>query len=121
MNLFVYGTLMSGHAQSALLGRFTRRNATVKGSLYRLPAGYPALALDGASVVYGELVELVDPRTLALLDHYEGVDEGLYARVPCDVVVGLRREAACVYAMSDPRARGGVPIPAGRWNGSIRR
>lgn len=121
MNLFVYGTLMGGQPQGALLAGFRRHAATVKGTLYRMPAGYPALSLAGACTVHGELVLGVDPRTLALLDHYEGVDEGLYARVPVDVVLGLRREPAELYAMHDPARRGGVEIPSGRWTGAIRR
>lgn len=121
MNLFVYGTLMGGQPQGALLGRFRRLPAHVKGSLFRMPAGYPAVRLDEGGQVHGELVLGVDARTLSVLDHYEGVDEGLYARVPCDVVVGLRREPAELYVMADPARRGGVPIPSGRWTGVIRR
>lgn len=121
MNLFVYGTLLAGQPQGALLARFRRAPATLKASLFRLPAGYPAVRLDGGGTVHGELVEGVDERTLALLDHYEGVDEGLYTRLACDVVLGLRRHPAEVYAMGDPKARGGVPIPSGRWTAAIRR
>ena len=121
MNLFVYGTLCSGEEQAQLLGDAPRRKATVKGELYALPAGYPALVLGGSEPVHGELVELRDPRILSLLDAYEGVHEGLYARVTCDVRVGLRIERAWVYTMDAARARTGRKIADGKFRSTSRR
>lgn len=113
-SLFVYGTLMRGAAQAGLLGRSKRSPATTRGSLWDLPAGYPALSA-GTDLVHGELVELDDARVLHVLDTYEGVPEGLYTRTEVDVLVGLRSERAWTYMMSDPRARGGRRLPDGRW------
>src|SRR5690606_9439872 len=111
-----------GHAQESLVGGGRRTPATVRGRLYDLPAGYPALALpvegeagDQVGRVHGELVEVDDPRVLALLDHYEGVAEGLFRRAMVEAVVGLRRCRAWAYVMDDPRRRGGRAVPSGRW------
>ncbi len=119
-SLFVYGTLMEGESQAGLLGGLARRPATVRGTLWDLPAGYPALG-PGSDVVHGEVISGVDERRLAVLDAYEGVDEGLYQRVEIDVHVGLRLEAAWVYVMDDPRLRGGRKVPSGRWHATRRR
>ncbi len=60
---------------------------TVRGILYDL-GDYPGL-VDGSETdrVAGLLLELSDAGALALLDRYEGVEEGLYARRT--VAVGL--------------------------------
>lgn len=121
MNLFVYGTLMGGAPQGALLAGRHRVKATVRGSLFALPAGYPALRPGGDGVVHGELVEGVDERVLALVDRYEGLDEGLYERIELDVDVGLKRERAWVYVMRHPERRGGRRVPDGRWKWVVRR
>ena len=84
-----------------------------------MPAGYPALVLGGAKPVAGEYVEAVDEQTLAMIDLYEGVADGLYQRVECEVRIALRRHPAQVYVMADPEARGGVPIA--RWRNVVRR
>ena len=114
--LFVYGTLQAGGPQGALLAGLDRRPAWIRGLLYGLPAGYPAVVLGGDGRVHGELVDPPDDRLLGLLDRYEGVDEGLYARVRCDVQLGLRVEPAWVYAMEAARARTGRLVPDGRWH-----
>lgn len=122
MDLFVYGTLMRGAPQGALMARLPRVDARVAGRLYRMPAGYPALVPEaGVGFVYGELVSDVDERLLVLLDHYEGVEEGLYVRQELDVLVGLLRRRALVYVGVDPVRRGGTLLPSGRWRDVIRR
>lgn len=119
MNLFVYGTLRADGPSAGLLARFKRFPAEVCGQLYRMPAGYPALVLGGAKRVAGEYIEAVDPETLALVDLYEGVADGLYQRVSCEVSIALRRHEAQVYVMRDPRVSGGVAID--RWRNVVRR
>ncbi len=121
MKLFVYGTLLGGAPQGALLAGRHRAKASVRGTLYALPAGYPALVLRGEGEVHGELIEGLDARLMALLDQYEGVAEGLYQRVQLDVDVGLHRERAWAYVMRAPERRGGREIPDGRWRSVIRR
>jgi gamma-glutamylcyclotransferase (GGCT)/AIG2-like uncharacterized protein YtfP len=70
--LFVYGTLMRGESRHRYLGRFRSSTpAIVSGTL--LDCGdYPALRLDGAGVVRGELVRLADVEDLRRLDEIEG-------------------------------------------------
>jgi gamma-glutamylcyclotransferase (GGCT)/AIG2-like uncharacterized protein YtfP len=113
--LFVYGTLTSAAPQGALLAGYRRTPATVRGRLYDLPAGYPAVTLGGDGIVHGELVETPEDGKLLVLDAYEGVPEGLYRRVLAEVSVGLRRVQAWIYVMDAPEARGGRLVPTGRW------
>ena len=113
--LFVYGTLRSGEPQAALLGDLTRRRAWTRGTLWALPAGYPALVPGDEGRVEGELVDAPDERVLTLLDAYEGVDEGLFERVPVGVFVGLRSFEAWAYTLDAARAKAGRRIPSGRW------
>ncbi|MEM6929436.1 MAG: gamma-glutamylcyclotransferase [Myxococcota bacterium] len=118
--LFVYGTLMEGQSQAGLLGGLPRRAGTVRGTLWDMPAGYPALG-PGVEVVHGEIVSGVDERRLFVLDAYEGIDEGLYRRVEVEVQIGLRVEGAWAYRMDDPRLRGGRKVVSGRWHPTRRR
>ena len=85
--LFAYGTLQEARQRDAVLrGAATREigRGSVAGTLYDL-GEYPGLVADGAARVPGTLIELPDEAALALLDAYEGVDEGLYARVRATV------------------------------------
>ncbi|MEQ1572535.1 MAG: gamma-glutamylcyclotransferase family protein [Myxococcota bacterium] len=116
--LFVYD---AGGPTAGLLGKLPRRQATARGTLYALPAGYPALVLLGDDRVHGELVDGVDHRLLGLLDAYGGVHEGLYSRVTIDVHYGLRSAAAWAYVLDAARARAGRRLPGGRWVSPVRR
>ena len=88
--LFVYGTLRQGGslhkhlqlAEARLLG-----SVSVKGTMYRLPdEDYPAVVLEGANDVSGELYRLKDPLdALQTLDEVEGCSEGLFRRTFCRV------------------------------------
>ncbi len=113
--LFVYGTLLSDGAQGGLLAGLRHDRASVVGTLWRLPVGYPAMSLGGDTSVVGELVEAPGPQVLRLVDHYEGVDEGLYRRLKVRACVGLRSCRAWAYVMDSPRLRGGVIVPSGQW------
>jgi len=128
--LFVYGTLLSGEENAGWLGGLSRQHARVKGSLYRLPAGYPVLvqggpAEGGSEWVEGELVMDVGER-LSILDRVEGVDRGLFQRIELPVVVGGRTVKAWGYVMEagQVRARLGVLLKDGSWRkvsvGSVR-
>jgi len=120
--VFVYGTLRADGSHGGLLARHEHLPARVRGHLYDLPAGYPALVADeAAGWVHGELIRAVDPRLLGLLDHYEGVDEGLYRRVVLRVHLGLRAESAWTWVMDHPERRGGRPVASGRWRPARRR
>ena len=119
--LFVYGTLRSDAKQSVLLAGCPRKKATVLGTLYSLPAGYPALCPVGSNTVHGELVEGIDEARLQILDAYEGVAEGLFRRERIAADWGLQRTEAWVYVMDAPHHHGGQPLPSGRWRRTRRR
>jgi len=114
--LFLYGTLRSDGPMGGLVASGRRHPATVRGRLWHLPAGYPALQPGGESLVHGELTDPVPLAKLQVLDAYEGVHDGLYARV---VVSALPRRgrlvAAWAWVMADPRRHGGRVVPGGRW------
>jgi len=120
--VFVYGTLRAGGSHGAVLDPYKRSEARVRGHLFDLPEGYPAMVvLDGEEWVHGELVEAVPDRVMGLLDHYEGVEEGLYRRVTVEAWLGLRPVPAWAWVMDRPELRGGVRVPSGRWRPSKRR
>ncbi len=115
--LFVYGSLLSGGGTGFLAG-LQARPGRVRGRLFRMPHGYPALVLeDEGGWVAGELVLLDGPHRLAVLDHYEGVGRGLYTRVAVRVASAGRARGAWAYTMTEAqvRSRRGVSIPSGRW------
>lgn len=78
--IFVYGSLLQAMAhpkgeqlrrEAALIGA-----ATVPGRLYKV-SWYPAIRLDSAGLVHGEVYRMRTPaETLAWLDEYEGITPG---------------------------------------------
>ena len=80
-DLFVYGSLRSGHSANAMLGACTLiGDATVNGILYDIDGRFTALILYGDTPVRGELWRC--PAELLLqLDTYEGVSSGLFRRI----------------------------------------
>ena len=125
-NIFVYGTLLSGEENSGFLVGLPVTPAKAKGKIYRLPAGYPAMAVtpphirpnnDNQDWVAGELVELPNDSRLAFLDNLEGVNRGLFVRTRLDVAVASRTYVAWAWVMSvDAIARRkGTLIRGGEW------
>ena len=111
--LFVYGTLMRGQSNHALVASAARiERATVRGLLFGLPAGYPAL-IEGEGIVYGELCFFDDlAAILPDIDEYEG---SLYRRIRCEATTeGGDRHSAWCY-VTDRAPEGAWPIPSGRW------
>lgn len=124
--LFVYGTLMAGGVAAGMVEPCERRAATVRGALYHLPDGYPALVLGGEDDVHGELLSGVDLRRLDVLDAYEGVEQGLFQRVEVEVsAVDPRRRgrtvSAWAWVMAPHQVARGRRVPSGRWTSPIRR
>ena len=71
--VFVYGSLREGfwNFQRLLKGKVNSiTSAEIKGILYHLPEGYPAV-IEGDGNVKGEVVELVDDDLLVKLDNLE--------------------------------------------------
>ena len=87
--LFIYGTLKRGHCRAPVLIRQRCLGAAQTRPIYRLfnCGTYPGLVRagqdDGLSVE-GELWE-IDDDCLALLDDEEGIDKGLYERMPIEI------------------------------------
>lgn len=124
--LFVYGTLMAGFENySRYLKAWVKKifPATVKGELFHLPEGYPAL-VEGNGTVRGEL--MIIPELKGIIDklddledyHGEGMDN-LYERVIMPVEIqstGVGTEAY-VYIFCDSKyaRRKGIPVPDGDW------
>ncbi|SHH35381.1 Uncharacterized conserved protein YtfP, gamma-glutamylcyclotransferase (GGCT)/AIG2-like family [Thermosyntropha lipolytica DSM 11003] len=84
--VFVYGTLMQGEINHHIISDYALRitPAYIKGILYDLPYGYPAL-VSGNGLVFGELIELSDVReAMSVLDDLEGYSgpgkDNLYER-----------------------------------------
>lgn len=116
--LFVYGTLMQGQPLEGYLAALSPRPARTKGHLFRLPAGYPALAPhESGDWVQGELVSLPSLARLTVLDMVEGVDKGLFSRrkIPVDFQGQSHHVWAYVMTRSKIEAIGGRPIPSGDW------
>ncbi len=77
MHVFVYGTLRDPDTAAAVLDGFDYAGSAVLRGLHRVEGEYPTLAPGGETD--GQLLVTDD---VAALDRYEGVDRGLYVRVP---------------------------------------
>lgn len=113
--LFVIGELRSDGAQAGLLAGCRRERATVRGQLYKMPSGQPAIVTQGQGLVHGELVYDIPERVFNMLDLFKGVSDGLYRRVPGTSICGLRSVRAQLYVMDEPLLRGGRHLAKGRW------
>lgn len=126
--LFVYGTLQPGEEN---YDRYCKKwvtqvqAATVRGQLFDLPLGYPALT-PGNDLVQGCLLSFNDPAVLALLDDLEDYDpnraphQNEYLRVKTRVFdpKGQPLGQAWIYQMQPERvaqARG-LWLPKGKWS-----
>ena len=98
MNVFVYGTLTDPDKAGAVLDSFEYTGDAVLSGLHRVEGTYPTLAPGGD--VEGRLLWTDE---IPALDHYEGVDRGLYSRVTVPLAVEAARESAAVY-VGDPTA-----------------
>ena len=125
--VFVYGTLLRGEKNSALLAtaEFVGEARTTKGFRLYSCGAFPAMVhYVGGGRVVGE-VWRVDARTLALLDRLEGVAWGLYQRKAIRVFIegvsGYGAPAASLplqaeaYLQDRDRQQGRVLIPGGSW------
>lgn len=122
--VFVYGSLMEGfwnhtrvlEGKVKIIGR-----GEVRGSLFHLKEGYPAL-LEGEDKVVGEIAGPVDEDLLRRLDYLEGYTAGeadnLYNRKAARVRMSDGSFVECwVYLYGDAEyVRGkGTYVPDGDW------
>ncbi|MBW4466051.1 MAG: gamma-glutamylcyclotransferase [Pegethrix bostrychoides GSE-TBD4-15B] len=127
-SVFVYGTLKPGEENYE---RYCKkwvtqaRAATVKGELFDLPFGYPALT-PGNSLVHGYLLSFVDPAVLTMLDELEDYDpnrplnQNEYLRVKTQAFSLNHRPLgqAWVYQMQPERVAQsrGIRLLEGSWS-----
>jgi gamma-glutamylcyclotransferase (GGCT)/AIG2-like uncharacterized protein YtfP len=112
VKLFVYGTLLRGEANHALLtgSRFLGEARTEP--VFELVSfgEYPAMVRGGSTVVLGEVYE-VDAETLAQVDELEEHPHFFRREM-----VRLEGEGeAFVYVVTRETARGRPRIPSGDW------
>ena len=100
---FVYGTLQKGMYNQNFLPEETvisRRDASIKGSLFWVKNGnYPALLLEGDTVVKGEIVEVKDEFLKEVLkgcDNLEG-HPSVYERKVVTIEVDGQKETCYTY------------------------
>ena len=123
-HVFVYGTLMTGgwNHQALCADALSVEPATARGTLYLLPAGFPAM-VEGDGTVHGEAMTFPDlAAKLIELDRLEGYRPGcpgrsLYLRRVVEVC--LVRSGVVVPAWCYVW-RGGLPggarlLASGRW------
>ncbi len=79
MDAFVYGTLRDPARTAAVLGHADFGPDARLVGLHRVDGRYPTLAPGGSTA--GRILRLRDGDP-TVLDDYEGVDRGLYVRVP---------------------------------------
>lgn len=116
VELFVYGTLMPGHARFAAVEGYVEAShrSSIRGVLVDTGNGYPALDLTGAGEVHGWVLRLkagVEDEALAALDAIEGPG---FERTETRTLRGRR---VVTYRWRTPAA--GLPVIAdGRWTGA---
>lgn len=122
--VFVYGSLRTDfwNYDKVLKNRVRQvEKGQIKGDLYHLPAGYPAVIL-GEGTVYGEVITLSQDKILKSLDLLEGYmgegEENLYVRVKQKVHLEDGSQKMCwVYIYVDEKVakKEGKYIPHGDW------
>lgn len=122
-HVFVYGTLMRGGANHAVLVRLGARYVvsarTARGRTLVDLGPYPALlphdeARDAlAPNVHGEIYEL-DESALPALDEFEGCPT-LYTRARIPLTTGAETVEAWVYVFARPMPRSAQPVTTGRY------
>lgn len=129
LNIFVYGTLKPGEANYESYCKtwvVAEQEAMIRGQLYSLPFGYPALTV-GQSSVYGFLLSFTDSHILNILDDLEDYDperspeQNHYFRAKTDVFSLSQQSlgSAWVYYMLEPKVQkaGGILLRNGKWSG----
>jgi gamma-glutamylcyclotransferase (GGCT)/AIG2-like uncharacterized protein YtfP len=127
LKVFVYGTLKPGYANYQAYCRdctVAEQPAMVRGTLFDLPVGYPAL-ISGKDWVKGHLLSFADDAVLVGLDEledYQGdrpIYENLYQREWVEVFNddGRSQGWAWAYFMSLEKVEkyGGVKVSTGVW------
>lgn len=129
MQLFAYGSLTEGMVHFGRIRDFIKstRPASTKGAIYQLKVGFPAMVLEGADQIVGQLFELSGSELLIqLLDQFYGYNsqdpsKSVYHRESVFVQVGDSIESAFIYVLNpDKIPAGAVRIDGGDWQSSLR-
>ena len=103
--VFVYGTLTDPDRVESVLDRYDLGATATLSGLHRVEGRYPTLAPGGETT--GRLLETPE---IYRLDAYEGVESGLYVRVPVPLSTG--GSAECY--VGDPEPLGADAV----WSGT---
>lgn len=126
--LFVYGSFCEGMVHFSRISEFIKdkTQATLRGSAYRLEAGYPVLILEGEDRVQGQLITVEAGDVLwKILDEFHGYsvktpEKSLFFRASVDVEVGSDKVATFAYVMNPIKLpRSATKIDNGDWQNSI--
>jgi gamma-glutamylcyclotransferase (GGCT)/AIG2-like uncharacterized protein YtfP len=128
LQVFVYGTLKPGEAYYDCYCAnkiVDAKKAWVRGELYALPQGYPAMT-QGNNLVYGYLLSFTDSEVLNSLDELEdystqrAISENLYNRKQVEVydLKNNSLDFAWIYLMSFDKVcqLKGTPQTDGWWS-----
>ena len=117
MKVFVYGTLMTGQGNAALMTEATKIGNGTTAKLFRMytNGGFPMLKADRENgyPIRGEIWD-ADPYTLRSLDQLEGVPD-MYMRDCCVVVDNTGEKHTCFVDVYARRIDGLHEIETGDW------
>jgi gamma-glutamylcyclotransferase (GGCT)/AIG2-like uncharacterized protein YtfP len=121
--LFVYGTLLPGHAPQEMRSVCERLKymgpARLAGQLFDL-GPYPAAIIASEGCIQGELVEIDSDQTWRALDDYEGCPrpgegEGLFRRVRAIATLASGRTVDCWIYVYNRDLSGAKLVECGCW------
>ncbi|MEG0013616.1 MAG: gamma-glutamylcyclotransferase family protein [Cellulosilyticaceae bacterium] len=122
--IFVYGSLMSSfwNHDKVLKNRVKHLvKGQIKGKLYHLPEGYPAV-VEGEESVYGEVCTIAQDKIIKSLDLLEGYlgegQDNLYERQKRKVILENGQEEECwayIYVNKEYAKTKGIGIVHGDW------
>ncbi len=127
-SLFVYGSFCEGMVHFEKLRAFADQveAASVVGSVYRMPVGFPVYLQGGQQHVPGRLLRLSKPElAFNLLDEFHGVSQldpaaGIFERVEVIVQLVGAMERAFIYSILPSRLpRTAKLIESGDWKKSL--
>ncbi len=112
--VFVYGTLLAGESNHALLAtaRFIAADRTAPTFTLHDLGSFPGLVASGAHSILGEVYD-VDAPTLVALDHLEDHPR-FYRRAELELAGGL---TAWTYLLTSEQVVGCAVIGSGDWRG----
>lgn len=129
MRFFAIGSWTEGMLHFEKLKNFivSYETATIAGSVYRLPVGFPVFVDQGSDEVVGQLIEIkMDQTLISLMDTFHGVHfvdaaKGLHQRISKTVKkMSGQIEQAHVYIFNPKKlSKKAALIPGGQWKESL--